>query len=130
MWNPFRKKGSPYNQYEDNDPFKYPGYPGGGPFKKESLYDYHVRVWEALDPDIKARAAKHLREALDPVSMKAWKERAQADPEDWMIEDHHFAGTAFRNLLRKEIKDNELPSGNWDDYYVMAIEAAAGIRSC
>ena len=42
---------------------------------------------------------------------------------------HHGYGTFVRNLLRKAgIYDSELPQGNWDDYYVQAIENWLGIR--
>lgn len=61
-------------------------------------------------------------------------------PATWSA--HHGFGTGIRNLLRNEeygagIKDDELPAApyedgethkNWDDYYVAAIEAAAGLR--
>ncbi len=37
---------------------------------------------------------------------------------------HHGWGTGVRNLLRRAAPDNELPSGNWDDYYAQVIEHA------
>jgi hypothetical protein len=124
MWNPFKRKGKP-----DSDPFRYKDYPGGGPYKEESLDDYHARMWENLDQSIKTQAVAHLHVELSPVNREEWRKRIEADPEDWMLEEHHFAGMAFRNLLRKAVTDNELPTGNWDDYYVSAIEVACGVRA-
>jgi hypothetical protein len=34
-----------------------------------------------------------------------------------------------RNALRKYgLKDDLLPEGNWDDYYVPVVEVAVGVR--
>lgn len=131
MKNPFKKKkqkGDDVLPYRRE--YEYKDYPDGGPYVGESLADFHTRKWIALDPDIRKRAAEHLREKLDPDTLEEWKHRIETLGEDWIGADHHFAGTAFRNLLRGEVKDNELPSGNWDDYYVAALEAACGVRAC
>lgn len=126
MKNPFKKKNLVVRL--NHREYKYKDYPGGGPYVDESLYDYHVRMWEALDPEVRKRATEGLRGALHPGTIGDFVSAAAKDPEDWMVEHHHFAGTALRNALRKFVKDNELPTGNWDDYYVMATEAACGLR--
>lgn len=63
--------------------------------------------------------------------------------ESWLPGYFHFAGgMSIRNFLRKEVcLDKDLPpipewygpdcsEGNWDDYYVPCLEAAAGMRAC
>ncbi len=54
---------------------------------------------------------------------------AESDPELWWADKHHGWGTAVRNHLREEVcLDTELPSGNWDDYYIQLVELACEIR--
>lgn len=125
MRNPFKKRA----KAPEGPQYKYDDYPGGGPYKNESLYDYHVRVWNELDPEIRRRASLFLRAELSEETKNEFVDAAAADPKGWMVEHHHFAGTALRNLLREAIKDGELPTGNWDDYYVAATEAACGLIS-
>ncbi len=56
---------------------------------------------------------------------KAYKD----DPATWWAESHHYWGRTIRNLLREKVcLDDELPSKNWDDYYVAIIEIACGLR--
>ncbi len=63
------------------------------------------------------------------------REEAIKDPHGWWVPHHHMFGTQIRNLLREVVVDDQLPpvdyAGqlvcNWDDYYVAAIEEAAGI---
>lgn len=108
--------------------FKDPDYPDGGPYVDETLADYHTRKWAELDPEIKRRAVFLLKEEIAPECLNEWRQLMEADPEHWPVEHHFMAGMSFRNLLRKRIVDRELPTGNWDDYWVAALEAAAGFR--
>ena len=76
--------------------------------------------WTGLDRDVRRRAIEHLQQRvpnlLEEVRELGWRG------------EHFFVGTQVRNLLREVIHDGELPSGNWDEYYVQALEAAAGVR--
>lgn len=57
--------------------------------------------------------------------------RRVKNPEGWVYEDRgHFTwGMSLRNLLRTNgLKDQLLPTGNWDDYYVEVLEDV--IRRC
>lgn len=107
-------------------------------------------LWEQLPPRLRTTAVEYLRENVADLDViRGWIEE---DPENWYVRDqnvtmqaipiegpapaalylpmpfHFHGGMAVRNLLRKVIRDDELPSGNWDDYYVQALEAAAGKR--
>lgn len=67
-----------------------------------------------------------LREILDPNEIK---ELHKADPKKWWALGHHGWGTRIRNYLRGKVcLDDELPSKNWDDYYVQLVEIACGVR--
>lgn len=106
--------------------FKTPDYPDGGPYVNESLRDYHHRKWDELDAEIKRQAIRTLLYTLTPENIEEWRKEIKKDPEHWGATHHMFAGMSLRNLLRKDIKDIELPTGNWDDYYCAALEAATG----
>jgi hypothetical protein len=88
-------------------------------FNKDKLYE--------LDPWIVIKSVMVLSE-LHPL-MEETREMHKQDPVHWMSPYHFSAGMAIRNLLRDKVcQDDQLPSGNWDDYYVQLIEIAAGCR--
>ena len=117
---------NPFKGTENTDQFEIPGYPDGGPYIGESLWDYHHRKWDELHGEIKRRAVRLLQAELTPGNLREWRGEIENDPEHWGAKHHMFAGMSFRNLLRHEIPDKELPTGNWDDYYCAALEAATG----
>ena len=48
---------------------------------------------------------------------------------NWWVTEHFGWGMYIRNQLRDGVcKDDELPSGNWDDYYIQMVELVCGIR--
>jgi hypothetical protein len=106
--------------------YELPGYPDGGPFVGEPLSCYHRRKWEELDPGIRGRAVATARGFLSVELAEDARRKMEADPDSWMGDFHHGAGTWIRNELRHGVHDHELPTGNWDDYYVCAVEAAVG----
>jgi hypothetical protein len=54
-----------------------------------------------------------------------WKK----DHNKWWALYHHGWGTAIRNNLRDNVcRDDKLPSGNWDDYYIQFVEIALELR--
>lgn len=120
----FRKKPEPEGpQYER------PGYPDGGPFVGESSETYHDRKWRELNSVTRREAVEYLRKTLAPETIEEWKKEMNKGEDKWWAEHHFFAGMGFRNLLRKAVKDDRLPTGNWDDYWVAALEAACGERN-
>lgn len=93
--------------------------------------------WAAVPEEMKRRVVAHLRDELGEEQLAAIREKHAANPEGWALPYHMFAGMGVRNLLREVVRDGELPPApypggeeqrNWDDYYVQALEAAAGVR--
>lgn len=100
------------------------------------LENLHDEWWNQLDPMLQQLAVSYLILQL-PIDLREEVRRkfARYDAEwlDHMYEDeldadlvpfysfHHAEGMGVRNLLRKVIADDELPSGNWDDFYVAAL---------
>lgn len=117
----------------------------------ESLSEFHERMWVLLDPAIRAEAIAVLAREL-PTPTKDWvRSRFAEDGGNWPSSDetspevrqeieaefgfcipspfHFGAGMGIRNLLRQEVgADSILPSGNWDDFYIAAVERAVGVR--
>ena len=70
-------------------------------------------------------AINYLREQFPLEVKKQVYDMYIEDPKDWYVEHHFFWGMHIRNELRNHgLKDEFLPTGNWDDYYVEAIEKA------
>lgn len=98
--------------------------------------------WEAIPAEQRERIVAFLRERLSEKDLARIREMHAEDPEDWATKAPAFfhmwgGGMAIRNLLRELMLDDELPPApypngetysNWDDYYVQALEAAAGVR--
>jgi hypothetical protein len=50
-------------------------------------------------------------------------------PIQWAIPAHHDWGMHIRNTFRNQgFTEDNLPDGNWDDYYIQVIELALGLR--
>lgn len=121
----------PFGQFPDQNPFtpleyENADYPDGGPYVGEPLACYHRRKWEELDPKIKDRAVICARAFVSIELAEDTRKKMEEDPDCWMLDYHHGAGTWIRNELRRGVIDKELPTGCWDDYYVCAIEDAVG----
>lgn len=104
-----------------------------------------------IDPKVLDRAAEIIRDALlvenvdaikkcfeihgthewfwhihDDEIEKMKKENPSGRP--FFMSPHMTLGMGIRNLLRAEgLLDKETPTGNWDDYYIEAIEHALGL---
>lgn len=60
------------------------------------------------------------------IILERYKEKGLID---WIEGEHHGWGMSIRNALRTEgFTDDQLPDGNWDDYYIQVVEIAVGIR--
>lgn len=107
-------------------------------------------AWDALPPHLQDRAVAILKDATgDTPFLKEvngrWHDAQARDEGSWLPVGWHFGqGMAIRNLLRKGteahpgIPDTLLPAardvhplgcpeGNWDDYYIRAVEVAAEV---
>jgi hypothetical protein len=75
------------------------------------------------------KSVNFLNGIFDKLDRDGIKRDYENDPETWWAEQHFYWGTNMRNLLRKNVcLDDELPTGNWDDYYVQMIELTVGVR--
>lgn len=102
----------------------------------EEMVEYHSDMWKRLPDTLKIKSVLGLRNILDKENPKAiewFRDHILQNPTDWWAKDmYHFrGGMVVRNLLRSGvgILDDELPSGNWDDYYIMVIEQAVKMDS-
>lgn len=110
-------------------------------FDLDDLENRHWEWWNQLDESIRDQAVDHLRTHLPSDLMNEVRDKKRRYGDDWMDHMHeeeiskigiipipysfHFSeGMGIRNLLRGVILDEELPSGNWDDYYVAALLTA------
>lgn len=98
----------------------------------KEFQEFHNKMWAELDPDVRSRAIAVLKQEFPETVCARIREEYTKNSATWATKYHFGWGMGVRNFLRSNptdsIKDNELPSGNWDDYYVAAVEAAAGIR--
>jgi len=98
-----------------NDPIKWAAY------KDEKLKE--------MDPLLLDNAVKFLSRELPEDAKQEIREMHEKDPLHWSGPYHFSWGMGVRNALRKYgLKDDLLPEGNWDDYYVPVVEVAVGVR--
>jgi hypothetical protein len=99
--------------------------------------DWYDARWQSIPAETRERIVGHLRANLTGGQLEQIRELHSADPDRWAHPFHLLGFMAVRNLLREIIRDDELPDApypggethrNWDDYYVQALEAAAGVR--
>lgn len=91
---------------------------------------HHDQMWAELPEEVKIKAIAAVRTVMIPEDIWKIKEAYAKDPSKWWVPYHFFWGMWIRNQIRSltEVTDDQLPSGNWDDYYVPAVEAAFGLR--
>lgn len=114
--------------------------------KDKPLCQLEREWWQDLSLQQRKCAVEHLRKVLPDEIAQGVREARVKHGDEWMdhiFEDdsiftkdpelygfyafHHAEGMGIRNALRDVIADADLPSGNWDDFYVPALEIAAGV---
>lgn len=81
-------------------------------------------------PEIIDKGVAYLKSLISEKDKADIRKMAADDPAEWWALYHHGWGTAIRNKLRHHVcLDKELPSGNWDDYYIQMVEIACGVRA-
>jgi hypothetical protein len=115
---------------------------------KTSNHDFkrfYDERWAELPQETRDKARRIIVGYYNEQAMRQVRDMHAKDPVGWASAIHFGGGMVVRNLLRtgrivnytdksvahdagERIPDDELPSGNWDDYYVPAMEYAAGIR--
>jgi hypothetical protein len=116
----------PGSSYHDPRLLQWPGLEEVAVTDKQ-LRDHHEKVWAELPIDLQERAVKAAKALITEMAAgeaEKLKAAVEANPDGWATPVHFFWGMAVRNYFRVEgdMPDNLLPSGNWDDYYVKAIE--------
>lgn len=110
--------------------------PAGG-ISPTQIIEQRKARWQTLPRDVREHARIILQNALSTVLWVDIRNKYRRDPASFV--DHHTFGQGIRNLLRSGrtvatdtlmpgIPDAQLPSGNWDDYYLAALAYAAGIE--
>lgn len=98
--------------------------------------DYEEDISKVLDDFIRdcpewivKKSIEELKNILTDEIIETTKGFHSKDPKTWWATYHHGWGTGIRNYLRDKVcRDDELPSENWDDYYIQLFEMACGIR--
>lgn len=99
----------------------------------EEFNAHHEKCFNELSKEILLKAVEVLTndfaEGDKKFLVNLYKSTPSETKAQWFIEYHHYDGMAIRNLLRRNgLLDEQLPSGNWDDYYVQVMEVAIGVR--
>ncbi len=101
--------------------------------------ELHLKQWDnwvRIPDETRAMLRDHLRARCDEVLFHDVRVLSTANPDGWMVPHHHFDGMKIRNILREVVRDDALPgveyqggtiAHNWDDFYVAAVEDAAGV---
>ena len=90
------------------------------------LEENKMRLQE-LPEEIRSQALCFLGKFVTTEQKKFFREKIAENPETWWVGGGwHFGGGMFiRNKLRDEVcLDDQLPSRNWDDYYIPLLEEA------
>ena len=96
---------------------------------KEFVLFHEERYAELLE-GIKIKAKIVINDALREEDKENIKQAIKENPIHWIAPYHFNWGMKIRNLLRDKVcLDDQLPSGNWDDYYTYCIEDALGMRN-
>lgn len=102
-----------------------------------SLLEIELMAWRELPENLRQEAIQQCRElprellkevhdGVRKYGASNWVTRLHPELEFYSF--HFYEGMGIRNFLRKKIPDSKLPSGNWDDYYIQAVEHAAELE--
>lgn len=99
----------------------------------DTLRETERAAWSKLPERLREECVQHLLEVLPPDLLSDVRHAIAAHGAHWVEEIYrdeplhvfHFCeGMGIRNVLRDIVKDTELPSQCWDDYYIPALEEA------
>lgn len=115
-----------------DDPFEWNSdeeYLRGQAEKEQNISIQLDALLKACPSWIVEKGVEHLKTILNDSTRGMILIKWHDDPAEWWAFYHHGWGTAIRNSLRDHVcKDDQLPSGNWDDYYIQLVEIACGVR--
>lgn len=84
------------------------------------------RLWNALPQGLKDLAVYQVQRAISVSVARDIRLLMENDPQYWALTPHGLFGGCVCSQLRDVIDDSELPTANWGDYYVVALEEAVG----
>jgi hypothetical protein len=91
----------------------------------EEYMQFHDDRYNELPQTIKYKAIETLKSNINNIGRNQIRMVIKADRINWGSPHHFSWGMGIRNLLRKNVcLDGDLPSGNWDDYYIRLVEKA------
>ena len=99
--------------------------------KRRMVEDYLDDVINSLPEDIVDLAIYHLRRNILTETQLEIDNLFKEHGVVWWTkpEIHNGFGLRVRNMLRDLVcLDDDLPTGNWDDYYSQLVEASIGLR--
>lgn len=94
-------------------------------------FNRHTNEWQNLPPDVQEKAIACMQTffAEYPDVAEEVTTAIKTDPDTWWAPYHFYWGMGVRNMLRNQVEiDGTERIGNWDDYYIYAIEAGLGVR--
>jgi hypothetical protein len=103
------------------------------PTNKE-FNEHHEKCFNEMPKDILIKAVQLLKEKNltdeNIIQLQTlYNEQPIKNKSLWFIEFHSYEGRYIRNFFREnDLLDEQLPSGNWDDYYTQVLECAIGVR--
>lgn len=92
--------------------------------------EVQIKKWKALPEEWRNSVIEMLQKELEPEFLESVRQHYNNYGDEWWARDgwHFGQGMALRNLIRTSgFPDDLLPSHNWDDYYIQALEDAAGL---
>jgi hypothetical protein len=91
--------------------------------------DWHQENFERLPKEIADKSIAFLKSFIQEENKIFIKEEFKKDPDTWWASVHFSWGMYIRNKLRDNVcTDEKLPTLNWDDYYVILVEKALGLK--
>lgn len=93
----------------------------------DAVYQQNIRNWCALPLATRKRCLYHLKIFMSGAEDVVARWRDQSKRRVVIGSDnirfHLSEGMQIRNALRSVVKDDQLPTKNWDDFYYGALEA-------
>lgn len=94
-----------------------------------NITEHHNKMFEQLPKWIADKSIEYLTAILPQKDIDDIRDDYKKDPDTWWASVHFSWGMSIRNRLRDNVcLDEELPSKNWDDYYVRLVEMACGLK--
>lgn len=80
--------------------------------------------------ELRERCVEFLRKNLPENVQKQIRELYEKEGPEWWVPFHFSWGMGIRNMLRDGgFRDDLLPCGDWDHYWVQVVEVAVGIKA-